>query len=59
MMARVREPSATTRYSFWLAWGITPDEQVAIESEFGKHDVPTDKTGEVTYQVTTLMPLLD
>jgi hypothetical protein len=27
-------PDAYSRYSFWLAFGLTPDEQIALESEF-------------------------
>lgn len=28
------EPSAETRYSFWRAFGLLPDEQIALESGF-------------------------
>jgi hypothetical protein len=59
MATNIREPSQSTRFSFWLAWGITPDEQVAIESQFRSHDWPTGTTGEVSYQLATLIPLLD
>jgi hypothetical protein len=27
-------PSAETRFSFWVAFGITPDEQIALEGSF-------------------------
>lgn len=59
MVARVRTPAPSTRYSFWLAWGITPDEQEAIEAQFLNHDEPTTTTVEVSYQLATLIPLLD
>lgn len=29
----VSEPTPESRYDVWLAWGFTPDEQVAIERE--------------------------
>jgi hypothetical protein len=29
-------PSDETRYSFWLAFGLTPDEQIALEKGFPK-----------------------
>jgi hypothetical protein len=28
------EPTSESRYSFWLAFGITPDEQIALEQGF-------------------------
>lgn len=30
------EPTPETRYSFWLAFGLTPDEQIALEREMGE-----------------------
>jgi len=29
-----QHPSQETRYSFWLAFGLTPDEQIALENGF-------------------------
>lgn len=34
MCRSARPVSEATRYSFWLAWGMTPDYQVALESEW-------------------------
>jgi len=31
------QPSAQTRYQFWAAFGITPDEQVALEEHIRSH----------------------
>jgi hypothetical protein len=39
MRRRVTEISPATRASFWLAWGVTPDQQLAIESAY-KRAVP-------------------
>jgi len=34
-MSRSAQPvSESTRYSFWLAWGVTPDMQLALEQEW-------------------------
>lgn len=34
MSSKFQEPLQETRYSFWLAFGITPDEQVVIENYY-------------------------
>jgi hypothetical protein len=57
MASKVRPPSATTRYSFWLAWGITPDEQVALEASAAALPQPTFIAEEVSYQLTTGLPI--
>ncbi len=35
-----------TRYSFYLAFGVTPDEQIALENEISKMRVDLDKLSE-------------
>jgi hypothetical protein len=55
--ARIREPSAGTRFSFWLAWGITPDEQTALEDAIREWTPPTIITDEVSYQLTESLPI--
>jgi hypothetical protein len=57
MTAKVRPPSSTTRFSFWLAWGITPDEQIAIESEAAQFVQPTFVSEEVSYQLAIGLPI--
>jgi len=43
-MGRVsHEPTAACRYSFWLAFGIRPDMQVAIEKYYDNLDVSYDR----------------
>lgn len=34
MEVKSQEPTAQTRYSFWLSFGISPEEQIAIESSY-------------------------
>jgi hypothetical protein len=34
-------PTAEARYSFWLAFGILPDAQLAIEAEIENAATPT------------------
>ena len=34
MSVKFTTPTDSTRYSFWLAFGITPDEQVIIEDHY-------------------------
>jgi hypothetical protein len=36
MSARFREPTATARVSFWEAFGIPPDLQVALEQDYSR-----------------------
>lgn len=36
-----------TRYSFYLAFGITPDEQRALEADYDGHDIPWGFTAPV------------
>jgi hypothetical protein len=57
MATRVRPPSPSTRYSFWLAWGITPDEQTALESAAAQFQQPTFVSEEVSYQLAIGLPI--
>lgn len=34
MERTAQEPTAAARYSYWLAYGVTPDEQEALEKEY-------------------------
>lgn len=36
------EPSARTRFSFWLAFGIAPEQQIAIERQLGAAAITFD-----------------
>jgi hypothetical protein len=36
MSARFREPTATARVSFWEAFGIPPDIQIALEQDYSR-----------------------
>jgi len=40
MDTKVAEPSARTRYSFWLAFDVTPDEQIAREAIYDNISLP-------------------
>jgi hypothetical protein len=39
MDRKVRPPSDEARYSFWLAFGITPDEQILLEHHYSHIDM--------------------
>lgn len=45
--------SPETRYSFWLAFGLTPDEQIALERGF--HPIDTRRILEDIQEVPTLL----
>lgn len=34
MDRKASEPTAKARYSYWLAFGVTPDEQIALEAQY-------------------------
>jgi hypothetical protein len=44
MTRPVMEPTPATRCSFWVAFGITPKHQIAIEREYGKQSVSMQVT---------------
>lgn len=43
MQASPRAISAGTRFSFWKAFKVTPDEQIALEQHFAAHKVSLDR----------------
>jgi len=47
MNEKYREIDAVTRYSFWLAFGITPGEQMACEEYYRSVDVSYGKAEEI------------
>lgn len=50
MERRFRAVSDSTRYSFWLAFGVTPEAQIALEDYYSKVTVPNIvKLGESGY----------
>jgi hypothetical protein len=58
MLARNMEhkytvPTAETRYSFWLAFGFTPDEQRAYEGKFDHYLVDYDRIVPADYNTVT------
>jgi len=46
-------PTHESRYSFWLAFGLTPDEQMALEAQFSPLKV--DLIVQDIEEVTTLL----
>jgi hypothetical protein len=58
MLARDMEhkytvPTAETRFSFWLAFGFTPDEQRAYEGKFDHYLVDYDRIVPADYNTVT------
>lgn len=50
-MSRAYQPvAATTRYSFWLAWGIVPDSQEAAEHRYRNMACPRQMRPMIDYQ---------
>lgn len=47
MQRKILEPSAEARFSFWKAFGFTPDHQTALESELRKTNVEWRRIDEV------------
>jgi len=47
------EPTANTRYSFWLAFGFTPDEQRAYEAKFENYQIDYSKIVPADYNTVT------
>jgi len=55
MTEHYREPDAWTRVQVFEAWGVTPDEQVAIESYFASYELDDSIKDEIVND----NPLLD
>jgi len=53
MKYKFREPTPHTRYSFWLAFGFTPDEQRAYESKFENYQIDYSKIVPADYNTVT------
>jgi hypothetical protein len=47
MEKKFSEPSAETRCSFYLAFNITPDEQVALEEQYQTIDLVWQKPAPI------------
>jgi hypothetical protein len=39
MVDRYNDPTPETRYSYWMAFGVTPDVQIALEDWYRSHDL--------------------
>jgi hypothetical protein len=47
------EPTTVSRYSFWLAFGFTPDEQRAYENKFDNYQIDYSKIVPADYNTVT------
>lgn len=60
MKEHYREPDPWTRVQVYEAWGVTPDEQVAVEEYFADYVLDPDVVRDETYNdhplLTTVLP---
>jgi hypothetical protein len=57
MEHRYSVPTSDTRYSFWLAFGFTPDEQRAYEYKFDNYQIDYTKIVPADYKTVTHLEL--
>jgi hypothetical protein len=53
MKHQFTEPTAESRYSFWLAFGFTPDDQRAYEEKFDNYLIDYSKIVPADYTTVT------